>query len=170
MPIGDEDITVGCYDDVGRRLKMLRIITANSGGAESHQYMAFWTELDDLYAFGTVFADSRVRDPDIAGAINIQAVRKDEQSRADAAYRLACRRVEQIDRRDVRSIASVDSTTIDCPDLRVRAALDACAGSPGAAARGLGPLVLRRLKRIGKAGNRSALCHGTCAMQRERDR
>ena len=81
VAVSDVDIAVGRGDDIGRLVEMCRAAAGNAGRAKPHQHLAVRRQLDDLLPFRPVLARLRVGHPDVAVAIDVQSVRKDEQAR-----------------------------------------------------------------------------------------
>src|SRR5580700_1659500 len=48
MPVGDEDVAVGCDDDGGRRIEGIGGLARHAGLAERHQNLSIRTELENL--------------------------------------------------------------------------------------------------------------------------
>ena len=80
VAVGDEDVAVGRGHHVGRLVEMRRAAAGDAGRAEPHQHLAVGRQLDDLMPFRAVLARLRVGHPDVAVAIDVQAVRKHEQA------------------------------------------------------------------------------------------
>jgi hypothetical protein len=82
VPVGDEDITIRRDPNVGRRIEGVRTVPCHSGLAERHQDLAVRTELEDLLPLGTLAA--AVGGPQIAVPVDVEAVRKNKHSGAEA--------------------------------------------------------------------------------------
>ena len=111
-------------------LKCVGAASGHAGRPEPHQHFAIGRQLDDLVPFRSVLARLRVGHPDVAVAIDVQAVRKHEQSLADALRRPAGREIHEMDRRKVRAVAAVHAAAIDRPDLIARTDFDAGSRAP----------------------------------------
>ena len=95
MAVADEDVAVGRDEDRRRRVELVVAGAGDAGLAERQQELAVRAELEHLLALAA-HADA-VGQPDIAFAIDMQAVRKDGEAGAEALHQLA-RRVELQDR------------------------------------------------------------------------
>ena len=77
-------------------LKMIGAAAGDARLAERHQHLAVRAELDDLLALCRPCC-LRVGHPDVAVAVDVQAVRKHEQPCADALHGLAGREIEPVE-------------------------------------------------------------------------
>ena len=84
MAVADEDVAVGRDEDGGGRVELVGACAGDASLTERQQELAVGTELEDLMALA-VLADA-VGQPDIAFAIDMQAVRKDGQAGAEALH------------------------------------------------------------------------------------
>ncbi len=95
VPVGDEDVAVGRYDDIARRRELTRSAAGLSRSAQGHQHLSLRTELDDnLTAFVPLrnpVGGNGVGHPHVAVAIDIEPVRPDEQATAETLHDLAVR-------------------------------------------------------------------------------
>src|SRR5215210_397176 len=87
VSLGDENVAVRSGHNRGRRIELVRTASCHAGLAERHQELAVGTELQHLLAFAA--AINAVRHPDIARAVDMETMRKDKQSFAEALYQLA---------------------------------------------------------------------------------
>ena len=88
VSVGDKNVAIGRDQNCGRRVELVRAAAGDAGLAERHQHLAVRAELEDLVALA-VLAEA-VGHPDIAVAVDVNAVRKQEQSRRRSSSR-ACR-------------------------------------------------------------------------------
>ncbi len=89
VPIADEDVAVGRNEDRRRRVELVGTGAGDAGLAERQQELAVRTELEDLVAFA-VLAEP-VDQPDIALAVDLDAVREDGQACAKTLHQSAGR-------------------------------------------------------------------------------
>src|SRR4051795_1738145 len=101
VSVGDKNVAIGRDQNCRRRIEFVRSVAGDTGLAEPHQHPAVRTKLEDLMAL-SVLAEP-VGDPDIAVAVHMQSMRKQEQSLAERLYQRP-RRIEFEDRRQARSI------------------------------------------------------------------
>ena len=165
MSIGDENVAVRRDQHCGRCVELVRTVAGDTGLAERHQHPAVRTELEDLVAL-SVLAEP-VGDPDIAIAVDMQAMREKQQPLAERLHQLA-RRIEFEDRRQVRSVTgergprfhergrSERSAPLGHPDTGpVGIDIHAAGRTPRASLRQFPP-VLDRVIRIGRGIGRRA--------------
>ena len=152
-------------------LKCVSAAAGHAGHPEPHQHFAIGRQLDDLMPFRSVLARLRIGHPHVAVAIDVQAVRKHEQPRADALRRLAGRQIHQVDRRKVGAVAGVHAAAIDGPDLIARADFDAGGRAPRPVVGKHAPIADGRLIRVRKFVSRRdrRLREGTRAGQSDQD-
>ena len=89
MPVGHENISVRRHIHCGRRVEFVWPIAGDAGLAERHEHFAVGAELEHLLALaGSAHA---VGHPDIADAVDMQAVWQNEHAGAKAFHQLAGR-------------------------------------------------------------------------------
>src|SRR4029079_3947981 len=114
--------------------------------AECQKYPALWRELEDLIAFDVV-DDPRVDNPDVAGGVELEAVRKHEHPLAEAAQELSGG-IELQNGIDIRIGARVGTASLEHPDIALRVHVDRV-GRPHGPARRHGHDVFNCTERVG---------------------
>src|SRR5436309_16100175 len=89
MSVGDEDITTGSNQNIGRLIERVLTVAGNYGLPQSHQDLPLRTELENLVALSVLSLG--IGDPHISCLVHEDTVRKDEQPRAEALHQLAGR-------------------------------------------------------------------------------
>jgi hypothetical protein len=84
VAIRDKDVAIGGGDDVGGFVEMIWSAAGDACCPESHENLSIRGELEDLLALGSVFTRERVGHPDVAFAVDVQAVREYEKTGAHA--------------------------------------------------------------------------------------
>src|SRR5208282_349363 len=134
MAVGDKNVAVGCDKYIGRRIECVGTVAGYAEFSERHQDSPVRRELHG----GLVFP---VGDPDRSVGSGEQAVRPTEQSGSEAHDEPA-RRIEFLDRRDVRAVAAFAAAAVEHPYARTVAIdVNADRHSPHAPLRKLGPIV-----------------------------
>src|SRR6185436_13322509 len=85
--------------------------------AEPHQLFSIRTELDHLHAHGSGLVGQAVRHPDVAAAVDVDAVREHHQAAAKTLEKLPRRPIELDDGREIRPLTGVGTAAIVGPDL-----------------------------------------------------
>src|SRR5262249_50203608 len=131
MAVGDVDVAVGRNGDVGGATQIALVVARHSRLADCRQHLSVRAELDGSAALA--IAGALVGDPDIALAVDGEAVREIDESGAQAGHELA-RGIELYDRRQVRLGAVVGAATLEYPNaFAVAIGLDRDCGSQFAA-------------------------------------
>src|SRR6185295_17243962 len=120
VAVADEDVAVGRHEHRGGNVERIAALAGDTRRPERHQQLPVGTELEDLVSFSVparilpvgAFA---VGDPDVAVAVDVNAVRPHEHARAEALDESSCR-VEFLDRRDVGADAVLIAAAIERPD------------------------------------------------------
>src|SRR6266446_6441590 len=113
MPITNDDVAIGGNGDIRWRVEHVGPVTCDTSSAKRQQYLALWTELDDLMALA--IAANIVRRPHIALAIDIEAVGVVEETLANAQYKIP-RGIESVDRIKRRVDTVSCPTSLENPD------------------------------------------------------
>src|SRR5262245_12966789 len=148
VSLRNEDVAVGRNVDVSRLIEGVggARIAGDARLAQRHQYLAVLAELDDGLAFAA-FRD-RVRDPNVAVTIDVEAVRIVHHAAAEFGLHVAVG-IELHDRIERRATAVLRGTAVERPQaLTVGIDLDADGRAPGPPRRQLRPILLQ-LIRIG---------------------
>src|SRR5258708_6234714 len=87
MPVTHDDVAIGGNRDVRRSVEHVGALTCYTGSAERQQYLAPWTELDDLVALAVVA--TVVGRPYVALAIDIEAMWVVEETLAKAHHKIS---------------------------------------------------------------------------------
>jgi hypothetical protein len=146
VTVADKDIAVRRDKDRRGHVEIVRIVSATPAWPRRIKHLAVGTELDHLMALRA--APLTVGDPDIALAIDVNAVGKHEHSGAKRFHELT-QSIEFQDRIEIGTVAGVGAAAVNHPHaLSVRVDVDAGAGAPGAARRHFCPIE-DRLVRIG---------------------
>ena len=128
VAVGDIDVAVGRDRDVARPIERVLAVAGHAGLAERHQDLAVRAELDDDSALAVLAA--LVGHPDVALAVDAEAMREVEHAAAEALHEFAGR-IELHDRRDSRLSAVVRAAAVEDPDaLAVAIDLDADRRAP----------------------------------------
>src|SRR5262249_22273507 len=140
MAVGDVNVAVGRNCDIGGAAQIALVVARHSRLADRHQHLSVRAELDGGAALAV--AGALVGDPDIALAVDGEAVREVDESGAQAGHELAGR-IELYDPRHVRLGAVVGTAALEHPNaLAVAIGLDRDCGSQFAAIRQLRPVLL----------------------------
>ena len=145
VPVGDEYVAVRRGDHVARLVELAGAAAGDAGFAQAHQLLAFGVELDHLVPLGAFVVPVEIRDPHVAVAVHVEAVRRDEQTRAEARQQLAGMAIELEDgievRRVLAGLTQPTAAAVVGPDVPVvRVDVDACRGAPLAAGGHLRPI------------------------------
>ena len=87
MPVTHDDVAIGGNRDVRWSVEHVGALTCYTGSAERQQYLAPWTELDDLVALAVVA--NVVGRPYVALAIDIEAMWVVEETLAKAHHKIS---------------------------------------------------------------------------------
>ena len=180
VSVGDEDVAVRRDDDGGRRVEVSGPLPGDAGLAERQQQLAVGAELEHLWPLPSLA--EAVGHPDVAVAVDVNAVREQQHSGAEALHQLAGR-IELEDRVELRAVAverhrrirsataaairphrSATQTLVPSGSI-----VDRAGRAPGPAGRQLRP-VLDRAIRIGqRIGRRAGLRGAEAADRQQRD-
>ena len=124
MAVDDPDVAVGRDRDAGRTVEAVGSVARDAGRTERHQELAVGAEFEHLMALADLearlaaaVADGRAfGHPDIAFAVDVEAVRKGEQSFAEALHEIAGE-IEFQDRIGGRAGAIVSAAARENPDV-----------------------------------------------------
>jgi len=89
MTVGDEDIAVGCDEDVRRLIEGIRTVAGDSCLAKRHQDFSLGTELENLVTLGAL--SRSISHPYVSLSVDVDSVRADEHPSAKTPYNLAGR-------------------------------------------------------------------------------
>jgi hypothetical protein len=87
MSIGDEDVAVRSNEHRRWRVEFVSTTAGDPGFAEREQHLAVRTELDNLMTFALLAQP--IGDPDVALAIDMDAVRQHQRANAEAFHQVA---------------------------------------------------------------------------------
>src|SRR5262249_57587780 len=87
MSRGDENVSIGRNEHRRWRVEFVRAIAGDPGFAEREQHLAVRTELDDLMTLAVLAQP--IGDPDVALAVDMNAVRQHQRTNAEAVHQLA---------------------------------------------------------------------------------
>src|SRR5262249_41267863 len=140
MAVGDVDVAVGRNGDIGGATQIALVVARHSRLADCHQHLSVRAELDGSAALAV--AGALVGDPDIALAVDGEAVREIDESGAQAGHELAGR-IELYDRRKFRLGAVFGAAPLEYPNsFAVAMGLARVCASNFAATRQLRPVLL----------------------------
>ena len=156
VAVRDEDVAVRRRDHVARLVELARAAARHPRFAQAHQLLALGAELDHLVPLGARLVAFPVGHPHVAVRVHVQAVRRDEQTGAEARQHLARLAIELEDGIEVRGVlaglAQAAAAAVVGPDVPVvRVDVDAGRGAPLAVGGHLRPIQdhLRRRVRQG---------------------
>src|ERR1700686_4749528 len=87
MPVTDNDVAIAGNRDIRWSVEHVGALTCDTGCAKRQQYLALWTELDDLVALAV--ATSVVSRPHVAIAIHIETMGMVEETLAKPHHKLS---------------------------------------------------------------------------------
>ncbi len=149
VAIGHVDAAVWSDHHVVRLVELPVGVARLAGLAEAHEQLAGGAELVDLVALGAGLVAREIRDPDVAVAVQANAVRRHHHALADVREHLARTAIE-LEHRIDRVVVAIDGTAarraraaaLVGPDVAVlRIDVDAGAGAPLPARGQLSPIL-----------------------------
>ena len=163
MAVGDEDVTIGSDQHIGRLIEYIVAVARNARLAKAHEHVAVRAELP--YLMATISFATGIGYPDVAVGINMQAVWPRDQPGTEALEQIALS-VELQNRIDILATdAAVLPAALANPDRAVDAGIDRARRAPLPALRQLAPAIARPVRMLLRQRLRRA---GQCADYQQR--